>query len=265
MTKTADAIKYSIVVPVLDEQENIPPLYVKLTEVMDALGEPYEIVFVDDGSRDQSFRVLSDIFESDRRVITVEERRQRRRERGVTDNEIVLANIARFYPEKAQDALLHSFREISARHPEARLWFLGVGPLEQDLRRLSTALGLDDRVSFLGFVEDVPGILPLIDIQVHPSHNEGVALAVSGGMAAGLPIVASDVGGLREVLKHGTTGLLVPPGDNRGFTQAVIDLIERPDQARRLGEAARRFIENEYSLAQAVGEVERTYGEVLGR
>jgi len=75
MTKTADAIKYSIVVPVLDEQENIPPLYVKLTEVMDAMGEPYEIVFVDDGSRDQSFRVLSDIYESDRRVNVIQFRR----------------------------------------------------------------------------------------------------------------------------------------------------------------------------------------------
>ncbi|MBI1738846.1 MAG: glycosyltransferase family 2 protein [Acidobacteria bacterium] len=68
-------MRYSIVVPVLDEQENIPPLYVKLTEVMDALGEPYEIVFVDDGSRDQSFRVLSDIYESDRRVNVIRFRR----------------------------------------------------------------------------------------------------------------------------------------------------------------------------------------------
>ena len=75
MSKSADAIKYSVVVPVLDEQENIPPLYVKLTEVMDALGEPYEIVFVDDGSHDQSFRVLCDIYESDRRVHVIHFRR----------------------------------------------------------------------------------------------------------------------------------------------------------------------------------------------
>jgi glycosyltransferase involved in cell wall biosynthesis len=75
MSNSADAIKYSVVVPVLDEQENIPPLYVKLTEVMDALGEPYEIVFVDDGSRDQSFRVLSDIYETDRRVHVIHFRR----------------------------------------------------------------------------------------------------------------------------------------------------------------------------------------------
>jgi glycosyltransferase involved in cell wall biosynthesis len=75
MMKATDATRYSVVVPVLDEQENIPPLYVKLTEVMDALGEPYEIVFVDDGSRDQSFRVLSEIYESDRRVNVIRFRR----------------------------------------------------------------------------------------------------------------------------------------------------------------------------------------------
>ena len=61
-------IRYSIVVPFFNEQENIPPLYMKLTEVMDSIGEPYELVFVDDGSRDNSFRVLSEIYEHDRRV-----------------------------------------------------------------------------------------------------------------------------------------------------------------------------------------------------
>jgi glycosyltransferase involved in cell wall biosynthesis len=74
MTEAAK-IRYSIVVPVHDEQENLPPLYVKITEVMDALGEPYEMIFVDDGSRDQSFRVLSEIFEHDTRVNLIRFRR----------------------------------------------------------------------------------------------------------------------------------------------------------------------------------------------
>src|SRR5262252_8345612 len=68
-------IKYSIVIPFFNEQENIPPLYMKLTEVMDAIGEPYELVFVDDGSRDSTFRVLSDIYEHDRRVNLIRLRR----------------------------------------------------------------------------------------------------------------------------------------------------------------------------------------------
>jgi glycosyltransferase involved in cell wall biosynthesis len=73
--KSESSIRYSVVVPFLNEQENIPPLYMKLTEVMDALGEPYELVFVDDGSRDNSFKVLSDIYEHDRRVNLVRLRR----------------------------------------------------------------------------------------------------------------------------------------------------------------------------------------------
>lgn len=73
--KDESSIRYSVVVPFLNEQENVPPLYMKLTEVMDALGEPYELVFVDDGSRDNSFKVLSDIYEHDRRVNLVRLRR----------------------------------------------------------------------------------------------------------------------------------------------------------------------------------------------
>jgi glycosyltransferase involved in cell wall biosynthesis len=217
------------------------------------------------GFRPERVKLLISGFEADHHEMAAEERRERRRERGVSDKEVVLANIARFYPEKAHDSLLRSFREISARHPEARLWLFGVGPLEDDLRRLCTELGLDDRVTFLGFVEDLPGILPLVDIQVHPSHMEGVALAVCSGMAAGLPIVASDVGGLREVLKHGETGFLVPPGDERGFTEAVVGLIEQPERARRLGQAARHFMLNDYSLERAVGEVQKTYLELMGQ
>ncbi len=73
--KSDATLKYSIVVPFFNEQENIPPLYMKLTEVMDAIGESYELVFVDDGSRDNSFKVLSDIYEHDHRVNLIRLRR----------------------------------------------------------------------------------------------------------------------------------------------------------------------------------------------
>jgi L-malate glycosyltransferase len=137
--------------------------------------------------------------------------------------------------------------------------------LEQNLRELCRALRLDDHVRFLGFVEKLADFLPLADMQVHPSHSEGVPLAVCSGMAAGLPIIASDIGGLHEVLKNGLTGVLVPPRDERAFTEAVVALIENPGRARRLGEAARRFIENDYSLDQAAAALEQSYREVMAR
>ena len=196
--------------------------------------------------------------------ISKAERVRKRHSYGIGENQILLINIARFYPEKAQDFLLYSFKEIVGKFPNARLWILGVGPLESELKSLCTQLDLDSSVRFLGFVENLAEILPLIDIQVHPSHMEGVPLSICSGMAAGLPIVVSDVGGIREIITHEQSGILVPEDDRGAFVAEVCNLIEKIERRKSLGAAARHFIENEYSLEHAVGEVERAYVDLLG-
>ncbi len=202
-------------------------------------------------------------FEFNMVEILAEERQRRRQEYGIEGDQILLANIARFYPEKAQDSLLRCFREIVQQCPKARLWILGVGPLEDQVKALCAKLGLDSTVKFMGFVDNLFEILPLIDIQVHPSHMEGVPLSICSGMAAGLPIVASDVGGIKEVLKNEKNGILIPRGDHEAFNKQVIRLIRSPQERNRLGSAASHFIKNDYSLKRAVGEVEKTYREVM--
>jgi len=192
-----------------------------------------------------------------------EERRRRRRALGLAEDAVLLANVSRLYPEKAQDSLLRCFKDIQARVPQSRLFILGVGPLEAQLKSLCTRLGLDPFVTFVGFSRTLHEFLALVDIQVHPSHMEGVPLAVCAGMAAGLPIVASRVGGLCEVLADGRTGRLVPPGDDAGFVDAVVDLIMNPGAARRLGLAAQHFITHDYSLQTAVKRVESTYHRLV--
>ncbi|MDX1655579.1 MAG: glycosyltransferase [Candidatus Competibacteraceae bacterium] len=211
----------------------------------------------------ERLRTLFCGFEMQTVELDPEQRRRRRREAGIADDQILLANIARLYPEKAQDVLLRCFKRIHQAHPEVRLWILGVGPLEQQLRDYCHRLGLDELVTFTGFVDDLPALLPLLDIQLHPTWIEGVPLSICSGMAAGLPIVANDVGGIPEVLRHDRSALLVPPGDEAGFVAAVNRLIDNPEQSRRLGQAARHFIENDYSLNTAVARVEQTYREVL--
>ena len=196
--------------------------------------------------------------------ISEAERVRKRLSYGIRENQILLANIARFYPEKAQDFLLYCFKEIVSIFPNTRLWILGVGPLESELKSLCTQLNLDSKVKFLGFVENLAEILPLIDIQVHPSHMEGVPLSICSGMAAGLPIVVSDVGGIREIITHRKSGILVPEDDKRAFIAEVCDLIEKSEKRNSLGANARQFIENKYSLKHAVEEVERTYIDLLG-
>jgi glycosyltransferase involved in cell wall biosynthesis len=202
-------------------------------------------------------------FQSRSASLSPGQRREGRARFGAGDEHIVLANVARFYPEKTQDGLLRSFLEINRRHPETRLWIAGVGPLEDSLKALCSELGLDDRVTFVGFVADLSEFMALVDIQVHPAHTEGVALAICEGMAAGLPIVASRVGGLPEVLHHDSTGVLVPPRDEAAFAEAVCELIEDAPRRARIGAAARRFIEQDYSLEKAVGDLQQTYRDLL--
>lgn len=203
-------------------------------------------------------------FETNRVELEPEERLRRRREMGVADDDFLLVNVARFYPEKCHDFLLRCFRRVRDAKPQTKLWIAGVGPLEEQTKKLCTELGLDSHVRFVGFVRDLPEMLSLVDAQVHPATIEGVPLAICSGMAAELPIVASGVGGMPEILNYGRNGLIVPAGDEGKFVAAVLSLIDDPGEGRRLARAARHFIENDYSLTTAVRRVEQTYRKVLG-
>jgi glycosyltransferase involved in cell wall biosynthesis len=211
----------------------------------------------------KKLRLLICGFEIDVPHYTSQERQKRRLAHGVKDNEIWMVNVARFYWEKAQDFLLYAFKEIVAKQPQSRLWIMGVGPLEAELKALCTKLELDDVVKFVGFVENLLETLPLFDMQLHPSHMEGVSLAICSGMAAGLPIVASDVGSMSEVIHHEKTGILVKEDDKDGFIDNVCELIKDHEKRAIIGGNAKKFIENDYSLDKAVDAVEDTYFEMM--
>jgi glycosyltransferase involved in cell wall biosynthesis len=190
------------------------------------------------------------------------ERAERRGRLGADSGDVVLIYMARFWPEKAHDNLLAGFDLLLKRHPEARLWLPGVGPELERIKDLTRQMGLTRRVDFLGFQPDPDRLLAMSDIQVHPSDDEGVALAICAGMNAGLPIVASRVGGLPEVLKDGTNSVLIPARSPAALADEVSRLIENPEEARRLGREAKRFIEERYSLDAATRKVEAVYREL---
>jgi glycosyltransferase involved in cell wall biosynthesis len=215
------------------------------------------------GIPEERVRTLICGFDAPRVELSAAERELRRSQFGIKPGEIVLGNIARLYPEKAQESLLRIFRQIIEDEPKTRLWIVGIGPLEERLKSLTAELGLRERVSFLGFIDDLPNFLPLVDIQVNSSTAEGVPLAICSGLAAGLPIVATAVGGLPEILDYGRHGILVDPGDERGFVDAVLHLIHNSEERIRLGKLGQQFISNEYSLDVAVARLHKTYREVL--
>jgi glycosyltransferase involved in cell wall biosynthesis len=199
--------------------------------------------------------------------VTGQSRLDLRRSMGVQDDEILLLNVARIHPEKAQDQLLKSFKIVNDKHPKTKLWICGIGwkELEDNLHSLRENLGLRNKVDFIGFHPDLQPLLNVADIMSHPSHVEGVPVAILLGMSAGLPIVISDVGGVREAIKHGRTGILVAENDVAGFAEQVIRLIEDREMACRLGDNARSFVSNEYSIQTAVSRVTDTYRQVLAR
>jgi glycosyltransferase involved in cell wall biosynthesis len=192
-----------------------------------------------------------------------EERIERRTEMGATESNFVLIHVARFWPEKAHDFLLEAFRDVVKLRPQAQLWLLGVGPLFGQVQRLVEEMGLTESVKFLGFRSDLEEIIALADLQIHPSDDEGVPLAICAGMAAGMPIVATQVGGLGEVIRHDVSGVLVEKRQKEQLVRAVVELMDQPDRRALLGRQAARFIEEEYSLRSATARVERVYEELV--
>jgi glycosyltransferase involved in cell wall biosynthesis len=182
-----------------------------------------------------------------------------------TPSDVLLVNVARLYPEKAQGFLLECFAEIVRSRPQAKLWLMGVGPLEDSLKKQTSALGLEKHVVFLGFVVDLSRTLLSADIQVHSSYAEGVPLAVCSGMAAGMPIVSTAVGGIPGVLRHEDTGLLVASGDKTAFVRETIRLIDDAELRKKLGGRAKEASETEFSLEAAASVLTEQYEKLARR
>jgi glycosyltransferase involved in cell wall biosynthesis len=202
-------------------------------------------------------------------ALPLDERLNLRRKAGISDDSMLLLNVARLSPEKAHDQLLDSFRQILQRRPRARLWICGdsFGFWQKYRDRLFAQhrrLALESSVSFLGYRSNLTELFAMADLMVHPSHVEGVPIAIISGMAAGLPVVASNVGGISEVIRPGVTGLLVPENGVTEFAEAVVGLLENDGARASLGSAARRFVEMEYSAEAATRRVEQVYDEVVG-
>jgi glycosyltransferase involved in cell wall biosynthesis/Mrp family chromosome partitioning ATPase len=199
--------------------------------------------------------------------LSAEERKDIRAKYSVDEDHTVLINVSRFYPEKGHDILLHNFKKLHSLFPSLRLWLPGRGPLEENIKSLCNELHLDEVVTFIGFTNEIDNLLQAADIQVHPSHAEGVPMAIVSGMANGLPIVASSVGGISEVIRDDVTGILVPAAGtsrfNDLFIKSVSRIIENPKFAKSLGNRARDFIEQDYSLDKSARTLKAMYRSLL--
>jgi glycosyltransferase involved in cell wall biosynthesis len=172
--------------------------------------------------------------------------------------------VGRLIGNKGPQHLLEAVPALHEAAADCEVVFVGDGPLLETLQARTTALGLDDNVTFLGSRDDVADILRDSDVFVRPSLTEGMPLAVLEAMACGLPVVATAVGGTGEVIRHLHNGLLVAPGDVPGLAKTLIDVATDASLRRRLGENARLSVEKDYSWERVIEANLDIYDELLG-
>jgi len=189
------------------------------------------------------------------------QRRAIREELGVADAWVVGA-VGGLRAVKGHLFLVEAVARLAESAPDACLLLVGEGPLRGQLEARAADLGIAGRVRFMGFRDDVPRILAALDCFALPSLSEGLSIATIEAMAAGLPVVVTASGGPSDLVRHGETGLMVPPGDASALSAAIAAVRGDPDLARRLGAAARRKAEA-FDVRSMVQKYERLYREVL--
>jgi len=181
---------------------------------------------------------------------------------GVPQDAVLAATMVILRPGKGVEDLLAAASALPAE-PDVRFVVAGSGPEEGAMRATASRLGLlGTRVVFPGFVDDVAGLLAAVDLLVHPSHGDALPTAVIHAMAAGLPVVATRVGGIAEIVGE-DHGILVPPGDPVALGAAVSTLAGDPGRRQRMGGGARERFAASFEIGSWARRLIEIYGEVI--
>jgi glycosyltransferase involved in cell wall biosynthesis len=173
-------------------------------------------------------------------------------------------SVANFRPQKNHEMLLRAFAKVLRQMPEARLLLVGGGEREEEIRRLAGSLGIDETVEFTGYVDDVWPYLSRSHVFALSSSYEPLGVAVLEGMAAGLPVVATAVGGVPELVRPEANGVLVPGDDVGAMAAALLDLLGDRGRAERLGAGARATASG-HTAERMVEEYFGLYSELLAK
>lgn len=184
-------------------------------------------------------------------------------ELGLTDNARLVGFLGRLSFEKGADILIRAAPAILRKQRTAHLVVVGDGPERADLERMAQELGIFKRVHFLGYRQDIPEILSALDVVAVPSRQAGFELILAEAMASGVPVVASKVGPIPEVIADGETGLLVPPQDHEAFADAIIKLLGQPDRRKRMGEAGKKRVLEKFTVQKMVSQYEALYERLV--
>ncbi len=182
---------------------------------------------------------------------------------GIGRRDPVVGSVGSLYPVKGQTYIIKAARLVLQTIPGVTFLIIGGGELEDKLKEESRRLDIEDRIRFTGFREDVHELLKTMDVFVLPSLSEGMPLSLIEAMASGLPAVASDVGGIGEVIDDGISGFVIPPADPAAFAAKILYLLQNPSSACEMGRRAREKVNERFNLRTMVENYERIYLELL--
>jgi glycosyltransferase involved in cell wall biosynthesis len=173
--------------------------------------------------------------------------------------EVTLLNVGRLSREKGQDLLLHALARVAPQYPGLKLKFAGIGPLEQELRTLAGQLGVAERVDFLSYVKDMPRLYAGIDLIVQSSLTEGLPNVILEGAYLRVPMLATAVGGTAEVVEHGRSAWLIPPGSIDALAQGIRRFLAEPAQFAAYGAAGHEVVRSRFSFQARTGGLMQFY------
>jgi glycosyltransferase involved in cell wall biosynthesis len=213
--------------------------------------------------RQEDIRVIPNGIELSRfKVYTLEFKEEAKKNLGLGPGPVV-GIVARLSDVKGHVYLIEAMKSVLEKTGDAQLLIVGNGNMKKELLNLTRRLGIEKSVFFMPAVWDTAKILPIMDLFVLPSLKEGLGLSLMEAMASGLAVVASDVGGIKGLIKHGQTGLLVQPADSLSLASAISGLLKDKVKAQSLGDNARSFINESFSQEAMVLETERVYLECV--
>jgi glycosyltransferase involved in cell wall biosynthesis len=193
------------------------------------------------------------------------ERQRMRAELGVSEDDALIGIVARLTAEKDHSMLLEAFSRVILVNPKSKLIVVGSGGLKHALMEKAQQMAVATNTVFLGSRADVPELLSALDLFVLSSHTEGLGITLLEAMAAALPVVATNVGGIPEIVLDGKTGLIVAPRDAAAFADAMIRMLSNRDAAKQMGREGRERVTQKFGVGSMVRQYEAIYSTFLSR
>jgi glycosyltransferase involved in cell wall biosynthesis len=182
-----------------------------------------------------------------------------REELGLAPSAPLIMMFSRLNHMKGVEYFLDAASMVALRFPEAHFLIVGDGAIKDELQHRAAYLGLTGKIAFTGFRTDVPRLLSEVSLSVLPSLSEGLSNTLLESMAAGVPVVATRVGGNPEIIEDGLSGLLVPPRDSAMLADAMLTILKNPVLASKLGKEGKRRVTDVFSMERSVRAIECLY------